>query len=72
MWGKRPVSTKGLRCGWPIRGDSGDLCNRPAKRYKIAKPEFCAGTFDICKNHLQMYIREGWTTTVIDRRKVKQ
>ena len=66
-----------MRCGWPIRGDSGDLCNRPARLYKIHKldfsaTDFSAGEFKICKNHLQMYLREGWKATWIDRRKVKK
>jgi hypothetical protein len=72
MWGKRPKpGGKGLRCGWPIRRDNNDLCNRPARPYKIHKRDFSAGEFKICKNHLQMYLKDGWTATWIDRRETK-
>jgi hypothetical protein len=69
MWGKRPVSTKGLRCGEIMQ--VAKICNRPAKRYLVTKFGFNAGLFDICRNHMQVYLKEGWTLTVIDRRKVK-
>lgn len=74
MWGRRPTSNKGLRCGimLSIVRANGVACNRPAKRYEISKSDFKAGTFDICKGHMQMYLRKGWTCMVIDRRKVKQ
>lgn len=67
MWGRKPTSNKGLRCGV---GFSNNTCCRPAKRYLMCKVGLTLNR-DICRGHLQMYICEGWTCTLIDRRKVK-
>lgn len=72
MWGKRPKpGGKGLRCAvkLSICNAPAATCDRPAKRYEISKSDYKAGTFDICKGHMQWYLRDGWTCKVIDRRK---
>jgi transposase-like protein len=73
MLGRKPVSTKGLRCGVPsfCGSDYRARCNRPAKRYRVQFGKEFRSVLDICKQHVQSFIRAGYTMTVIDRRKEK-